>query len=72
MPATSLLPGATTPRRTARHAVSLLLGEREPGLHDGYVEMGRTTAAEPVTFDRTRQDMLWNWLESRVGASPTT
>lgn len=67
MPAMSVLPGATTPRRTARHAVSLLLGEREPDLHDGYVEMGRTTEAEPVTDDLARQQALWSWLETRVG-----
>ena len=62
MPAMSILPGATTPARTARHAVALLLGEREPGLHDGYVEMARVTTAEHVTFDRGRQDELWSWL----------
>jgi NAD(P)-dependent dehydrogenase (short-subunit alcohol dehydrogenase family) len=66
MPAMSVLPGATTPARTARHAVSLLLGEREPALTDGYVEMGRVTAAEPVTFDAGRQDVLWSWLEDRT------
>ncbi|MGL5911507.1 MAG: SDR family NAD(P)-dependent oxidoreductase, partial [Phycicoccus sp.] len=41
MPALSLLPGATTPARTARHLVALALGETHPDLHDGYVEMGR-------------------------------
>ena len=70
MPAMSVLPGATTPSRTAGHAVSLLLGDREASLHDGYVEMGRVTHAEPITFDTDRQDRLWAWLQSFTAAMP--
>ena len=70
MPVMSVLPGATTPRRTARHLVALALGEDHPDLHDGYVEMGRVTHAEPVTFDPARRQALWDWCEqaSRRGA----
>ena len=65
MPAVSVLPCLTTPARTARHAVAVLLGGREPGLHDGYVEMARVTTAQDVTFDRARQDELWSWLRDQ-------
>lgn len=67
MPALSLLPGATTRRRTARHLVSLALGDTHPALHDGYVEMGRVTEAEAVTFDPARRRDLWEWCEQAVG-----
>ena len=61
MPAMSLLPGATTPTRTARHLVSLALADSHRGLHDGYVELGRVTHAEPATFDPARRRELWTW-----------
>lgn len=64
MPAMSVLPGATTPSNAGRHAVELALGDAHPRLHDGYVEIGRLTRAEDVTFDQERQTQLWDWLES--------
>lgn len=64
MPAMSLLPGATTPARTARHLVALALGENHATLHDAYVEIGRIRAAEPVTFDPARRQALWDWCQS--------
>ena len=67
MPAMSVLPGASTPRTTARHAVELALGEVHPSLNDGYVEIGRLTKAAPVTFDDERRKQLWHWLEAAVG-----
>ena len=71
MPAMSVLPGATTPARTARHLVALALGDSHRTLHDGYVEIGRITAAEPATFDMARRDVLWQWCESAsVPAQP--
>ena len=66
MPAMSVLPGATTPSVTARHAVALALGDAHPALLDGYVEIGRVTRAEAVTFDESRRRELWAWLESAV------
>ena len=66
MPAMSVLPGATTPRTTARHAVELAMGDAHPTLHDGYVEIGRITGAEAVTFDESRRRELWQWLDSAV------
>ncbi|MFE7843656.1 SDR family NAD(P)-dependent oxidoreductase [Microbacterium sp. NPDC057407] len=68
MPAMSVLPGATTPSNTARHAVALALGDAHPALHDGYVEIGRLTRAEDVTFDAQRQAQLWEWLEAATAA----
>ncbi|MGW4928783.1 hypothetical protein ACWEOH_06475 [Agromyces sp. NPDC004153] len=69
MPAMAVLPKATTPRHTARHAVDLLLGDRHPGLHDAYVEIGRVTLAAEPTFDLARQEELFAWIESRFPAS---
>lgn len=66
MPVMSILPGATTAPITARHAVALALGDAHPTLDDGYVEIGRVTAAEPVTFDAGRRQELWGWLERAV------
>ncbi|MFE6254747.1 SDR family NAD(P)-dependent oxidoreductase [Agromyces sp. NPDC057865] len=68
MPAMALLPKATTPRNTARHAVDLLLGDRHSGLHDGYVEIGRVTLAAEPTFDLARQEELFAWVETRFPA----
>ncbi|WP_185747310.1 SDR family NAD(P)-dependent oxidoreductase [Humibacillus xanthopallidus] len=66
MPALSLLPGATTRRRTARHLVSLALGDTHASLRDGYVEIGRVTRAEAITFDPARRRDLWQWCEEAL------
>lgn len=66
MPAMSVLPGASTVGATARHAVALAMGDAHADLDDGYVEIGRVTAAQPVTFDEGRRRELWTWLESAV------
>jgi NAD(P)-dependent dehydrogenase (short-subunit alcohol dehydrogenase family) len=71
MPAMSMLPGASTARTTARHAVELALGDVFPDLNDGYVEIGRLTAAEAVTFDEDRRRRLWDWLEHAVDSFAT-
>jgi NAD(P)-dependent dehydrogenase (short-subunit alcohol dehydrogenase family) len=63
MPAMSVLPGASTPTRSGRHAVELALGDAHRSLNDGYVEIGRLTAAEAVTFAPERRSALWEWLE---------
>lgn len=66
MPAMRVLPGATTAVNTARHAVELVMGDVFADLNDGYVEIGRVTRAEAVTFERARRDALWEWLEVAV------
>ena len=66
MPAMSVLPGATTPGVAARHGVALAVGDAHPTLRDGYVEIGRLSSAEAITFDQTRRAVLWDWLESAV------
>ena len=68
MPAMSVLPKATTPTRTARHLVALALGDTHPGLHDGYIEMGRVTRAEATTLDPDRRRALWAWCEQALAA----
>jgi len=69
MPAMSVLPGATTPRNTARHAVALAMGDAHPSLNDGYVEIGRIIEAAAVTSDDGRRRALWTWLDNAVGQS---
>jgi NAD(P)-dependent dehydrogenase (short-subunit alcohol dehydrogenase family) len=69
MPALSILPGATTPRGTARHVADLALGDRHADRHDAYIEIGRETRAEPVTYDAGRQSRLWAWLEAATGSA---
>ncbi|WP_247828910.1 SDR family NAD(P)-dependent oxidoreductase [Arthrobacter antioxidans] len=66
MPAMSVLPGASTPRSTARHAVRLALGDAHGALNGGYVEIGRVTRAEAATFAADRRERLWAWLEGAV------
>jgi NAD(P)-dependent dehydrogenase (short-subunit alcohol dehydrogenase family) len=68
MPAMRVLPGATSPANTARHAVELAMGDAHADLHDGYVEIGRVTRAESRTFDRERQRELAAWLDHVVDA----
>ncbi|WP_169053994.1 SDR family NAD(P)-dependent oxidoreductase [Agromyces sp. H66] len=65
MPAMALLPGASTPRATARHAIDLVMGDRHADLHDGYVEIGKVTRPAGRTFDRERQEELFSWIEER-------
>ncbi len=65
MPALALLPGASTPRATSRHAIDLVMGDRHADLHDGYVEIGKVTRAAGRTFDRERQEELFSWIEER-------
>ncbi|GAA1058785.1 SDR family NAD(P)-dependent oxidoreductase [Agromyces bracchium] len=69
MPVMAILPKATTPRTTARHAIELLLGDRHEGLHGGYVEIGRATLAAEPTFDLGRQEELFAWIEGRFPAA---
>ncbi|GAA1699393.1 SDR family NAD(P)-dependent oxidoreductase [Microcella alkalica] len=66
LPVLAIHPKATTSRITGRHAVALALGDANADLHDGYVEIGRLTKAEEVTFDGERQQELWTWLEDAV------
>lgn len=66
MPVMALHPKATTPRITGRHAVELALGDAHANVHDGYIEIGRLTRAEEITFDAPRQQQLWEWLENEV------
>lgn len=66
MPAMRVLPGATTPATSGRRAVELAMGDRHADVNDGYVEIGRLTRAERVTFDAQRRAELWAWLEQAV------
>jgi NAD(P)-dependent dehydrogenase (short-subunit alcohol dehydrogenase family) len=70
MPAMSILPGATTPRRTATHAIALALGDRHADRNDAYIEIGKETRPEAITFDAQRQKRLWDWLDGAVDSVP--
>nr|WP_309617223.1 SDR family NAD(P)-dependent oxidoreductase [Salinibacterium sp.] len=69
MPAMRVLPGASTPTISARHAVELAMADRHPDMNDGYVEIGEITNAEPITFDAERRRALWDWLEVAVAGT---
>jgi NAD(P)-dependent dehydrogenase (short-subunit alcohol dehydrogenase family) len=66
MPAMRVLPGATNPANSARHAIELALGDAYPTLNGGYVEIGRLTHAEAVTFAADRRRALREWLDLTV------
>ncbi|MBX9718791.1 MAG: hypothetical protein K2X36_08110, partial [Microbacteriaceae bacterium] len=66
MPVMALHPKATTARITGRHAVELALGDTFADLHDGYIEIGKRTEVEPVTFDAERQGELVDWLDAAI------
>ncbi len=68
MPAMSVLPGATTARVTARHAVELTMGDSHPTLNGGYVEIGRLVPPHPDTFRIERRSALWDWLEGALSS----
>lgn len=72
MPAMAVLPGASTPRATSRHAIDLVMGDRHVDLHDGYVEIGKVTRAAERTFDRDRQEELFSWIEGRYAGRAAT
>jgi NAD(P)-dependent dehydrogenase (short-subunit alcohol dehydrogenase family) len=69
MPAMRVLPGASTPAISSRHAVDLAMGDSFGTTNDGYVEIGRLTEAEKVTFDLQRRRALWDWLEAAVAGT---
>lgn len=62
MPAMRVLPGASSPGRSARHLADLTTGESHRDLHGGYVTLGRLDPPAPQTHDRDRQDRLWEVL----------
>jgi NAD(P)-dependent dehydrogenase (short-subunit alcohol dehydrogenase family) len=66
MPVMALHPKATTARITGQHAVQLALGDTHAGVHDGYMEIGKLTEAERVTFDVERQRDLIAWLDEAI------
>ncbi|MFC5379405.1 SDR family NAD(P)-dependent oxidoreductase [Aquipuribacter nitratireducens] len=70
MPAMQVLPGAASARRSAGHLAGLALGDTHAGLHGAYVELGRVRATAPPTYDRARQDRLWQVCEELTRAVP--
>lgn len=66
MPVMALHPKATTPRITGQHAVELALGDVHADTHDDYIEIGKRSQAEPVTFDPQRQRELIDWLDATI------
>lgn len=69
MPVMRVLPGAASPRTSARHLAALALGETFGDLHDGYVWLDRSQRPADNTFDRSRQDRLWQVLNELTSAS---
>lgn len=66
MPVMRVLPGASSPANSGRHAVELAMGEAHAERNDSYIEIGRVTRAEHVTFALDRREALWGWLENAI------
>lgn len=64
MPVMRVLPGAASPRASARYAAALALGDTHRRLTDGYVHLGRVTDAAAQTHDEQRQRRLWEVMEA--------
>jgi NAD(P)-dependent dehydrogenase (short-subunit alcohol dehydrogenase family) len=63
MPVMRVLPGAISPRGSARLCADLALGESHGAVSGAYVELGRVTEPAAPTLDRARQARLWEVLE---------
>jgi NAD(P)-dependent dehydrogenase (short-subunit alcohol dehydrogenase family) len=64
MPALRVLPGVTTPAASARHLAALALGTVHADLRGGYVELGRVISSSPASYDRAREERLWEVADS--------
>ncbi|WDZ86228.1 SDR family NAD(P)-dependent oxidoreductase [Micromonospora cathayae] len=71
LPALRVLPGVTTPAASARHLAALALGRTHPDLRGGYASLGRVTRSSPASYDRDREDRLWQVLEDLTGREAT-
>ena len=63
LPVLRVLPGVTSPDRSARHLAALVLRERHTDLRGGYVELGRARRSSPASYDEAREDRLWEVCE---------
>ncbi len=68
-PALRVLPGVTSPTRSARHLADLAVGRAHPGLRGGYVAVGRAEEPSAASFDEEREARLWEVAE-RLSAAP--
>lgn len=66
MPVMALHPKATTARITGRHAVELALGDTFADLNGAYIEIGKLTPAEQLTYEPERQRELMTWLDEAI------
>jgi hypothetical protein len=64
MPALRALPCVTTPAASARHLAALALGTVHADLRGGYVELGRVVSSSPASYDRAREERLWEVADS--------
>lgn len=62
LPALTLTPLATTASSAARHLVDIALGEI-PTVSGDYVDRGQVVRSSDESYDRKREDQLWESLE---------
>jgi NAD(P)-dependent dehydrogenase (short-subunit alcohol dehydrogenase family) len=62
MPALVILPGVTTPQRSARALSHFALGLDHHQLAGGYVEIAKESTASKQSFDPERELELWDYL----------
>ncbi|MGY1670970.1 SDR family NAD(P)-dependent oxidoreductase [Geodermatophilus sp. SYSU D00710] len=67
LPVLRVLPGVTTPRRSARALADLVLGRTHAGLRGGYVEIGAVTRPSAASFDPRRERELWEVCTELTG-----
>jgi NAD(P)-dependent dehydrogenase (short-subunit alcohol dehydrogenase family) len=63
LPLLRVLPGVTSPRRSAAHLADLVLGRRHARLRGAYVRLGTPTDPAPASFDAERERRLWEVSE---------
>lgn len=67
LPALRVLPGVTTPRRSARALADLVLGRAHADLRAGYVVLGNVTDPSPASADPDREHELWRVCSALTG-----
>ena len=59
LPVLRVMPGVTSPRRSASHLVDLTLGATHPSVRDAYIALGEVREPSASSRDRAREDNLW-------------
>jgi NAD(P)-dependent dehydrogenase (short-subunit alcohol dehydrogenase family) len=64
MPALKILPGVTSTAKSAERLARLTLGEEHRDVRNGYIEIGKLTAASKESDNPARESTLWQYCDS--------